>query len=113
MAPSDPIPPNAEQFRQTRAAADHLDEHLTTAIAEFSQERPAVTSSPTGFKPGEISSLFTSLRARKEAMIADIQSNAAEVSVVLAAGEQMSAGLKADADALRAELGQLTNFPPA
>lgn len=105
---------NAEQFRQTRAAADHLEEHLTSAIAEFTKERPVVTApSPTGFKPGEITSLFTTLRARKDAMIADIQANAADVGSVLAAGEQMSAGLKADADALRAEFGQLTNFPPA
>lgn len=106
--------PNGDEFRPVRAASEALDAHLTSAIAELSQEKPAVTApSPTGFKPGEISSLFTSLRARKEAMIADIQKNASDVSDVLAAGEQMSAGLKADADALRAELGQLTNFPPA
>jgi hypothetical protein len=46
-------------------------------------------------------------------MIADIQANGAEVAAVLAAGEQMSAGLKADADPLKAEFGQLTNFPTA
>jgi hypothetical protein len=106
--------PNGDEFRPVRAASEALDAHLTSAIAELSQGEPAVTApSPTGFKPGEISSLFTSLRARKEAMIAEIQKNASDVADVLAVGEQMSAGLKADADALRAELGQLTNFPPA
>jgi hypothetical protein len=105
--------PNGDEFRPVRAASDALNDHLTSAIAELSQEKPVVSApSPTGFKPGEISSLFTSLRARKEAMIAEIQKNASDVSDVLAVGEQMSAGLKADADALRAELGQLTNFPP-
>lgn len=68
--------------------------------------------SPTGFQPGEISGLFQSLRARKDAMISGLKVNAAEVDAVLTAGEQMSAGLKADADAMKAELGQLTNFPP-
>ncbi len=73
---------------------------------------PTATS-PTGVEPGEISGLLEQLRARKEAMIADIQANGAEVAAVLAAGEQMSAGLKADAGSLKAEFGQFTNFPPA
>ena len=74
---------------------------------------PASPISPPGVKPGEISGLFKRLRARKEAGIADIQANGAEAAAVLAAGEKISAGLKADADALKAEFGQPANFPPA
>ncbi len=96
IATATPLPPN----------------HLTMTEAK-PMTAPARPPSPTGIKPGEISGLFKQLRARKEAMIADIQANGAEVAAVLAAGEQMSAGLKADADALKAEFGQLTNFPPA
>ena len=96
IATATPLPPN--QLTLTEAKA---------------MTAPTSSPSPTGIKPGEISGLFKQLRARKEAMIADIQANGAEVAAVLAAGEQMSAGLKADADALKAEFGQLTNFPPA
>lgn len=109
---------NDEPFRPLREtlspAAQRLDNHLATAIADLTpQEAPMPAPSPTGFQQGEISGLFQSLRARKDAMVAGIKANAAEVDAVLTVGEQMSAGLKADADAMKAELGQLTNFPPA
>jgi len=97
----------------TTAAPTSLPPNNLTMTEAKPMTPPPAPSSPIGIKPGELSGLFKQLRARKEAMIADIQANGAEVAAVLAAGEQMSAGLKADADALKAEFGQLTNFPTA
>lgn len=80
----------------------------------LTETQPMTTpASPTGFVPGEISSLFKSLRARKDAMVADIMSNGAEVAATLEAGEKMSAALKAEGEAMKAEFGLLTNNPPA
>ena len=46
-------------------------------------------------------------------ILADIMANGAEVASTLAAGEQMSAALKAEGEAMKAEFGLLTNGPPA
>lgn len=79
----------------------------------LTEAKPMSDSSPTGFVPGEISGLFKSLRARKDAMVADIMANGAEVANILTAGEQMAANLKAEGEALKAEFATLTNNPPA
>jgi hypothetical protein len=74
----------------------------------------AMTSaSPTGFVPGEISAMFQALRDRKAAMLANVAASGADVLAIVVAGEQMAAALKAEGDALRAEFGQISNFPPA
>lgn len=88
--------------------------HSTTPlpIVNLTEPKPMSAPSPTGFVPGEISSLFKSLRARKDAMVADIMANGAEVAATIATGEQMSAALKAEGEAMKAELGIITNFPP-
>lgn len=106
------------EMSATVLAGGGMDAPVTMTASQLptvniTEPKPMTAPSPTGFQPGEISSLFKSLRARKEAMIADIQANGAEVVAVLEAGEAMSKGLKADADAMKAEFGQLTNFPPA
>ena len=116
----DQLEPNDVAFRQpghfeASEASVKLDAFLGQAITDLTpQGKPAVTaSSPTGFVPGEISNLFKTLRARKDAMVADIMTNGAEVAATLAAGEAMSAQLKAEGDAMKAEFGLLTNGPPA
>ncbi len=112
-----PENPNAEIFREGythSAASEALDQHLTASIAEFTTERPAVTApSPTGFVPGEISSMFKMLRERKAAMVTELMANGAEFAAVVEAGEQMSATLRAESEAMKAEFGQTSNFPPA
>lgn len=112
-----PEKPNAEMFREgyvPSPAAEALDQHLTASIAEFTHERPAVTApSPTGFVPGEISSMFKMLRERKAAMVTELMANGNEFAAVVAAGEQMAATLKSESDAMKAEFGQTSNFPPA
>ena len=111
---------NDEPFRPIRQvmspSAQKLDAHLAQAITDLSppKGRPLMTApSPTGFVPGEISSIFKDLRARREAMVLSIKTNGAEVAAIIAVGEQMDSALKAEGDALKSELGQLTNFPPA
>lgn len=79
----------------------------------ITEPKPMTEQSPTGFVPGEISSMFKTLRARKDAMVADVMKNGAEVAATLEAGEKMSAALKAEGDAMKAEFGLLTNNPPA
>lgn len=77
------------------------------------ETKPAMTSaSPIGFVPGEISGMFKALRERKAAMVAGLAANGADVAAMLTAGEQMAEALKAEGDAMRAEFGQITNFPP-
>lgn len=115
-----PLEPNDVEFREpghfeASEASVKLDAFLGQAITDLTpQGTPVVTtSSPTGFVPGEISSLFKTLRARKDAMVANIMSTGADVEATLAAGEAMAAQLKAEGDAMKAEFGLLTNGPPA
>ena len=82
-------------------------------IVKLNEVNQAMTApSPTGYKPGSISSIFKDLREQQSALVAEIQATANEAGPVLEAGRQLSKGMKADLDAMRAELGQLTNFPP-
>jgi len=97
--------------KQSTASAKP-NQFLDTAIAEFQPKGTQPMSSPTGFVPGEISAMFKQLRARKDAMVTDIMANGADVAATLAAGEAMSAQLKAEGDAMKAEFGLLTNGPP-
>jgi hypothetical protein len=119
--------PNTEPYRPVRETmsppAQKLDDHLTASIAELAptplptvnltEPKLMTTASPTGFVPGEISGLFKSLRARKDAMVTDLMATGAEVAATIATGEQMTAALKAEGDAMKAEFGLLTNNPPA
>lgn len=120
IAAVDPQATDQEIEDAIRGAAARLETYRTTSA--IPTPLPAVnltepnsmtdTPSPTGFVPGEISSLFKSLRARKDAMVADIMANGAEVANILTAGEAMAASLKAEGEALKAEFAQLTNNPP-
>lgn len=79
----------------------------------LTEVKPAMTApSATGFKPGEISALFQSLRDRKAAMLDAVKANGADVLAIVVAGEQMADALKAEGDELRKEFGLITNFPP-
>jgi hypothetical protein len=113
--------PNDEEFRPVRAASDALDAHLTSAIAELSQEKPVVTAPQPGSFVAQIRAMMDGARAdlakTKEDGIAQIKE---AVTEHVKAGEQVKAVTASmvqvikneTADAL-AELGQISNFPPA
>lgn len=79
-------------------------------ITEAPMTAPA---SPTGFVPGEISTMFKKLRADKDAMVTDLMATGADVAATIEAGKRMGEALKAEGEAMKAEFGLLTNNPPA
>lgn len=79
----------------------------------ITEPKPMTEQSPTGFVPGEISSMFKKLRADKDAMVTDLMATGADVAATIEAGKQMGAALKAEGEAMKAEFGLLTNNPPA
>jgi hypothetical protein len=112
----DPMATDAEIEAAIRSVVPATAPKVTPLpIVNLSTEpTPAMPSaSPIGFVPGEISGMFKALRERKAAMVAGLAANGADVAAMLTAGEQMAEALKAEGDAMRAEFGQITNFPPA
>lgn len=91
------------------------DATLTTPlpIVNLTEAKPMSEPKPTGFVPGEISGLFKALRARKDAMVADLMATGADVEATIQSGEKMTAALKAEGEALKAEFATLTNNSPA
>lgn len=95
-----------------RSPAEKQNAATPLPIVNLTEPKTMTAQSPTGFVPGEISSMFKNLRARKDAMVAEIMTTGADVAATLATGEQMAAALKAEGDAMKAEFGLLTNNPP-
>lgn len=113
--------PNGEEFRPVRAASDALDAHLTSAIVELSQERPIVTVTPTGNFATQIRGMLDQARADLAAArndgIAKVGDAIGKMRDAQTQTQLVTAGMaqtiEDEAAAVLAELGQISNFPPA
>lgn len=118
--PSEKLPPNAEPFRQTRAAADHLEEHLTSAIAEFSQPQlkaTPMTTAPPGSFAASLKAMMDEARAGVVQARADGIAKVGEAvgklgdakAAVTHVTGTMAAAIESEAADVMAELGQISN----
>ncbi len=114
------IAPNDVQFRQTRAAADHLDEHLTAAIAEFSTPQPKATTM-TAPAPGSFAASLKAMMDEARAGVAQARADGlatvqtavgkladAKTATLHVAGT-MAKTIEDEASSVLAELGQISN----
>jgi hypothetical protein len=113
--------PNDEEFRPVRAASDALDAHLTSAIAELSQEKPTVTAPQPGNFASQIRGMLDQARADLEAArnagLAKVGGAIEKMRDAQTQTQFVTAGMaktiEDEAAAVLAELGQISNFPPA
>lgn len=114
-AASDLPKPNEDQFRQTRAAADHLDEHLAAAIAENAPKPQVKSMSITGIG-GAGSTIKQLLEDHKAQMtnlitghVADLKDTLEKQKGAAAAFGRMVQSARSETDDFLADLGQYTN----
>jgi hypothetical protein len=109
--------PNGDEFRPVRAASDALDAHLTSAIAELSQGKPAVTVAAPGSFAASLKAIVDDARAglaqQRVDGVAQVQAAVGKINEAKAAvahvTSSMAKTIEDEAAAVLAELGQISN----
>lgn len=110
---ADEIPhPNADQFRQHRvlSTSQRLDEHLTSAIAEFTLERPKIMRGMQRLA-NLAPTIMASLDAKADVVADKLVAQQAKAVAAIDQYDGLANSLGQVADTITAALGQITNDP--